>query len=160
MAVDFGGRQFGPGEPGVPFGVSIGSGEHRPVTEFRQYLPLDSEGRFAVVDTANSQTGRIIAPDGIVERIGNEEKLYELPQTTFEQLQQLRPEEARSMRSYADEADEYLGEGIGAFQIVEDRFWFGKSFYYGEGYTGIGGFGYFDPDEKKFVVHSPPEIVS
>ena len=131
-----------------------------PATEFRRYLPLDSEGRLAVAGTANSQTGRIANPDGIVERIGDEEKLYELPRSTFEQLELLRPEEARSMRSYADKADEFLGESIGPYVIFGDLFWFGKTFYDSEGFTGIGGFGYFDPEEKKFVIYSLPEIVS
>ena len=124
-----------------------------PVAEFKQRLPLDSEGRFAVAGVVDIQTGRMERVDGIVERIGNEEKLYELPRSTLEQLAKVRPEEARNSLY------EILGDQIGTYQVVEDRFWFGKSF---EDILipGIGGFGYFDPDERKFVVYSPPEIVS
>ena len=47
---------------------------------------------------------------------------------------------------------------IGPYQIVGERFWFGKTFYDGEGNTGVGGFGYFDPEERKYGVFSPPEL--
>ena len=47
---------------------------------------------------------------------------------------------------------------IGPRQISGGTLWFGETFYDGEGMTGVGGFGYFDPAERKFKVYSPPEI--
>ena len=95
-------------------------------------------------------------------------KFYKLPKSTFEELARYQPAKARpheryhSKRSSSPIDDEdyiFEGEGIGPYQIVEDRFWFGKSFYDSEGSSGIGGFGYFDPEEKRYVVFSPPEII-
>jgi hypothetical protein len=47
---------------------------------------------------------------------------------------------------------------IGPWVIDGDRLWFGKSFYSGEGFTGTGGFGYFDAVSRKFKLFSPPEL--
>lgn len=47
------------------------------------------------------------------------------------------------------------GDGAG-FQV--DRLWFGKFFYDAEGYSGVGGFGYFDTEQRRYVLFSPPEI--
>jgi hypothetical protein len=51
-----------------------------------------------------------------------------------------------------------IDEHIGPWQIEGDRLWFGKTFYDGEGNTGVGGFGYFDAVEKKYRIYSPAEI--
>ncbi len=131
--------------------------EQEPLINDRGSLPFGSQGQFKL------QRGGVIE-----ERIGDEIKLYELPKSTFEELARYRPAEARPHERYHrdrssspidDEDDIFEGEGIGPHQIVEDRFWFGKSFYDGEGSTGIGGFGYFDPEAKRYVLFSPPEII-
>ena len=51
-----------------------------------------------------------------------------------------------------------IQEDMGPTQIAGNRLWFGKTFYDGEGITGVGGFGYFDPVYRKYVLFSPPEI--
>jgi hypothetical protein len=51
-----------------------------------------------------------------------------------------------------------IEEKIGPWQVEGDRLWFGKTFYDGEGNTGVGGFGYFDSSEKKYKIYSPREI--
>ena len=84
--------------------------------------------------------------------VGDETRLYELPKSTFEQFARLRPDMVRS--GYGPESI-FEEEGIGPYQIVKNRFWFGKSFHDGEGYTGIGGFGYFDPRQKTFCAVFP-----
>jgi len=43
-----------------------------------------------------------------------------------------------------------LKEHIGPWQVEGEKLWFGKTFYDGEGNSGIGGFGYFDPSEKRY----------
>ena len=41
-------------------------------------------------------------------------------------------------------------ERIGPWQLTEGTLWFGKTFYDGEGHTGVGGFGYFDAARKAY----------
>jgi len=66
-------------------------------------------------------------------------KLYTLPQTA--------PDNAAEMN-----------EEVGPHQWIEGRLWFGKTFYNGEGATGTGGFGYFDPAARAFKIYATPEI--
>ena len=135
--------------------------EQKPLIDGRSSLPFGSQGQFKL--RRGTYSGTVIE-----ERIGDEIKLYELPKSTFEELARYRPAEARPHERYHsdrsslpidDEDDIFEGEGIGPYQIVEDRLWFGKSFYDGEGRTGIGGFGYFDSEAKRYVLFSPPEII-
>ena len=119
-------------------------------------LSIGSQGQFKVRRISKEvDLFGIREVAGIEERIGDEIKLHELPSSTFEELARYRPATARpEYEKYT-----YGAEVIGPYQIVEDRFWFGQTFYGGEGSTGIGGFGYFDPEEKRYVVFSPPEII-
>ena len=55
-----------------------------------------------------------------------------------------------------DQAD--INEEIGPHQLEGGRLWFGKTFYNGEGSTGVGGFGYFDAATRSYRLYSPPEI--
>ena len=47
---------------------------------------------------------------------------------------------------------------IGPWQIEGNILWFGTTFYAGEGGSGIGGFGFFDPIVRQFAIFSPPEV--
>ena len=58
-----------------------------------------------------------------------------------------------------DSAYTEIGEGPGPIHVVGDRLWFGKTFYDGEGATGIGGVGYFDTTTSKYTFLTVPEIV-
>jgi hypothetical protein len=40
-----------------------------------------------------------------------------------------------------------------------DKLWFGKTFYDGEGNSGVGGFGYFDTADRQYYLFTPPEVV-
>src|SRR6185437_10296527 len=51
-----------------------------------------------------------------------------------------------------------MNEQIGPHQLEGDLLWFGKTFYNGEGLTGVGGFGYFDPNTREYRLYSPAEI--
>jgi hypothetical protein len=51
-----------------------------------------------------------------------------------------------------------MNEQIGPHQMQGGLFWFGKTFYDGEGWTGTGGFGYFDPATASYHLYVPPEI--
>jgi hypothetical protein len=78
-----------------------------------------------------------------------------LPQSTYDQFAQARPQRVRDGYSPGSTID----ERVGAHQLVGERIWFGKAFYDGEGITGVGGLGYFDTREKKFTIFSIPELV-
>jgi hypothetical protein len=77
-----------------------------------------------------------------------------LPQSTYDQFAQARPQRVRDGYSRASTID----ERVGGHQVVGDRIWFGKAFYDGEGTTGVGGLGYFDTRSKQFTIFSIPEL--
>ncbi|MCX6603188.1 MAG: hypothetical protein NTV52_06305 [Acidobacteria bacterium] len=68
-----------------------------------------------------------------------------------------REEPAPTAKPVFRKAENILEE-IGPTQVVAGTRWFGKTFYNGEGMTGVGGFGYFDPATKSPVIYSPKEI--
>jgi hypothetical protein len=72
-----------------------------------------------------------------------------LPQSTLADFKRARPS-AQGAR---------IREMIEPYQIEGNRIWFGKSFYDGEGYTGVGAIGYFDRPAKKFAFLRIPEVV-
>ena len=88
-----------------------------------------------------------------LERYRNE--LEALPQSSIDEFARARPDWARSTRDFQRVE---LNEDFGPVKSLATRLWFGKTFYDGERLSGVGGFGYFDPKEKRFVEFSPPEI--
>ncbi len=76
--------------------------------------------------------------------------LAPLPQSSLEDLAAARFGGVPTERA--------VNEEIGPTQIVGSRLWFGKTFYDGEGYSGVGGLGFFDPEERRYVLFSPPAI--
>jgi hypothetical protein len=71
-----------------------------------------------------------VSQDGISERIGGAAKRFPLPEKTE----------------------------IGPRQIVDDTLWYAKTFYDGEGMTGVGGFGSFDTQTREYRTYSPEDI--
>jgi hypothetical protein len=78
-----------------------------------------------------------------------------LPRTTYDEFAKARPE--RVGMGYVRAGTE-LQVGIGPWKEEDGRIWFGKSFYDGEGSSGVGGFGYFERSTGKYKLYSPPEI--
>jgi hypothetical protein len=78
-----------------------------------------------------------------------------LPRTTYDQFAAARP--LRVKNGYGRAGAE-IHDSIGPWQQEDGRIWFGKSFYDGEGSTGVGGFGYFDMNERRLQMFAPPEI--
>ncbi len=78
-----------------------------------------------------------------------------LPRTTYDQFAIARPNRVKN--GYVRQGTE-LNESIGPWQREGGRIWFGKTFYDGEGSTGVGGFGYFDQQDRKLHLFEPPEI--
>ena len=77
------------------------------------------------------------------------------PESTYEEFSAARP--ARVSNGYRREGTE-MNERIGPWQIVDGTLWFAKTFYDGEGMTGVGGFGYFDVQERRYRLFSPAAI--
>lgn len=76
--------------------------------------------------------------------------------STFEEFAKARP--ARVRAGYTEDVAT-LEESIGAWQNADGRIWFGKTFYDGEGITGVGGLGYFDLSKKAFSFLRIPQVV-
>lgn len=89
-------------------------------------------------------------------RVNGVARLYPLPQTDYKVFVKVRADEFKLNPDFLFT----LSEEIGPFQLVDDRLWFGKTFYNGEGISGVGGIGYFDPVERKFHIFSGPEIAA
>ena len=91
----------------------------------------------------------------IVEGRGGAEHRYELPQSDEQTWRAARPDDVGG-RAQFDPND--ISEKIGPHQTEAGRLWFGKTFYNGEGATGVGGFGYFDFATRQYRLYSPPQV--
>ena len=91
----------------------------------------------------------------VLEPAGGSVMRFPLPQSTYEEFSLARP--ARVQDGYSREGTE-MNEQIGPWQIADGKLWFGKTFYDGEGMTGVGGFGYFDAQAREYRTYSPKEI--
>lgn len=125
-----------PEPPALPIGKGLGPGNRFSL----------AHGEFEDMEGAAS----------IRESIGAKEtRSYLLPQSKRRDL-------ITGRKDYADAGNDVdlveIDEKIGPFQIEDNRLWFGKTFYDSEGYSGIGGFGYFDFDTRKYSIYSLPEL--
>ncbi len=91
----------------------------------------------------------------IEEESRNQIRPYPLPQSTYDEFAAARP--LRVKNGYVRQSTQ-IEEGIGPWKLEKDKLWFGKSFYDGEGTTGVGGFGYFEVTDRKYHLFAPPEI--
>ena len=85
------------------------------------------------------------------------ESVSSFPRSTYDQFAAARPERVKD--GYKREGIQF-NESVGPCQRERARIWFGKTFYDAEGFTGVGGFGYFDESVQKLQVLAPPEIVN
>ena len=96
---------------------------------------------------------------GIALQEGNSYRAYALPRTTPIELAQHRPHIVARYPRYLDTNDQsWVLEWMGASVLRTNRLWFGKSSYDGEGYNGVGSFGYFDIDQRSYSLTTIPEI--
>ena len=80
---------------------------------------------------------------------------FVLPKSTFEELARVN----RDLLQYSVRKEDVMSmETIGPTQVVGPHLWFGKDFYSGEGYVGVGGFGYFDTTSRSFRIFSVREV--
>ena len=95
----------------------------------------------------------------VVEQTGESYRSYPLPQSTREDLRRQRPELYEQIQRYnSDRWQPRIQEWIEAHVTQGNRFWFGKGFYDGEGYLGVGAFGYFDFIDRTYTLFSPSAI--
>jgi hypothetical protein len=78
-----------------------------------------------------------------------------LPQSSYDDFAKARPERVKD--GYRP-ALTTIEERVTAWQRVGSRIWFGKSFYDGEGTTGVGDLGYFDTTSRQFALLRLPEM--
>jgi len=91
----------------------------------------------------------------VSQAIGGQNRRYRLPRSSFDEFAKARP--ARVADGYGRE-DTAFGDRIGPWHLDGETLWFGKTFYDGEGSTGIGGFGYFDTTRREFRVFTSSAI--
>lgn len=108
--------------------------------------------RFVLMAADHSAYGSI-HPKVVEERVGATSRKYSLPQSSYEAFASARPAQAGPGRAFT-QIEEYFGPS----QLSGGTLWLAKTFYDGEGFTGVGGFGYFDPDSRRYVLFSPPEV--
>jgi hypothetical protein len=87
--------------------------------------------------------------------IDNRAKEYALPQSTYDDFARARHQ--RVTDNYI-RANTTIAETIGPAQAEGDKLWFGKTFYDGEGNSGVGGFGYFGTSDRQYHLFAPPEL--
>jgi hypothetical protein len=77
-----------------------------------------------------------------------------IPQSSHADLMRARGDDVRANVTGTD-----IDESAGPMQLAGNRVWFGKTFYDGEGSTGVGAIGAFDRATRQFTFISPPELV-
>jgi len=99
---------------------------------------------------------RNLNPDDAEVALPDALKEHPLPQSSYAEFARARPK--RVLDGYDKKGTE-IRESIAAYQVMNGRIWFGKSFYDGEGITGVGSLGYFDAAQNKFTMIRIPEVV-
>ncbi len=146
--------------------VFVGTDRQRLVAV--EYNP-EAEPVFRVLSAASAQpwidrvhisSGREGMPSRNVIDIENDKMptpagLPALPRTTYDKFAAARPQRVKD--GYVRGSTQ-IEEAIGPWQREDGGIWFGKTFYDGEGSTGVGGFGYFGGKETKLRLFEPPEI--
>src|SRR5215469_10633978 len=119
-----------------------------------RYLLLLCSAACAVAATfhlEHSKDGFGLRSHGIVELLpSGRTEFYPLPQSRFDDYRRLRAEETQVNHVTAASYDRQ--EVIGPSQVEGERIWIGNNFYDGEGTTGIGAFGYFDTNTRKYTL--------
>jgi hypothetical protein len=79
---------------------------------------------------------------------------HPMPTSTYSDFASARPERVKD----GYDSTSGIGETIGPLQVDSSRIWFGKSFYDGEGESGVGGVGYFDTSNSTYTFLKIPEL--
>lgn len=132
------------GAPAVRFWV--------PLAWARAWIAEPIPGRRFLVWTSRiAANGRGPDGSGILE-LGSGGTFHPLPQPSrddFERLVLGASVDSLAARGYYLEG---LEAEIGAFDVRNGEIWFGLSFYDGEGISGVGGWGRFDPRDGRYRI--------
>ena len=104
-----------------------------------------------LLDTGEDPVPRLIS----CTTEGGGETRYRVPLGEFERFAAARPEKVSN--GWTQE-HAIFNETLGPHQLIGQDLWFGLTFYDGEGRTGVGGFGFFDPRTRQFEIRYPSEI--
>ena len=118
------------------------------LNSLREFKPINFGGGFRLIQESRNSLG----PQPVIVQTNG--KTYPLPQPTYAEFARSRRLRVTDGYKASVEFDDH----IGPHALEGNNLWFGKSFYDGEGTTGIGGFGYFDTTEKQYHLYAPPEI--
>jgi hypothetical protein len=102
-----------------------------------------------------SREGQGVRPGDSMNMMDDRGKTHLLPQSTHDELAKARPELIKAV--YVS-GGLHIEETIGPTQREGNKIWFGKTFYDSEGYSGVGGFGYFDTTDGQYHLFSLPEV--
>lgn len=127
--------------------------------------PTPADAAFGALDTPFGPSGafRLVQDPWatgdfdrrVVESVtGRRTRHFCLPQTPYRAFTVARPGKVNDWPGERYNID----ERIGPTQVAGGRLWFGKAFYDGEGQSGVGGLGYFDPADRGFHIFTGPAI--
>lgn len=95
-----------------------------------------------------------VVPGGLAEVRLRDTLFIPLDYPDFEHFRRARPDHLVGVSP--EHID--LSVDIGPVTDDGDRIWFGLTFYDGEGFDGVGGFGWFDPSTREAELLYPPEM--
>lgn len=113
---------------------------------------LLSDGKRAVSWAYEGGRFRRVARGGRERKMASAPPQIRLRQSSLAEFRRARPREA-------SQGLLKLEELVEAWQRLDGRIWWAKGFYDGEGWRGVGGFGYFDEWTGERRSYSPPELV-
>ena len=131
---------------------------------------IDYAPNIGLTAVSDMEVARLLeVPQGLVEQLKRnpwrekpdsthlpaELRNHPMPRSTYEEFARARPR--RVANGYGSDTD--LEEEPGPYQIAGSRIWFGKTFYDGEGTSGVGGLGYFDTATSQYRFFQIPELV-
>jgi hypothetical protein len=119
--------------------------------DYSAHIGIDSVSPATVSETLSippafvqelTQTSPRVRPDADADSLlPPEVRGHPMPSSSYDEFAAARPKRVEDGYTRKDTG---IGEAFGPYQRVGSRIWFGKTFYDGEGVTGVGGFGYFD----------------
>ena len=134
--------------------------------EFSSHAGLDSISRQDLAAALGLPSMVAVGLKGRDPRPGPEEpwdmylhqalKDHPMPPSTYADFARARP--SRVEGGY--DSTSGIGETPGPIQIDGPRIWFGKTFYDGEGMSGVGDVGYFDTSNSTYTFLKLPELVN
>jgi hypothetical protein len=82
-------------------------------------------------------------------------RAHPMPQSTYPEFARARP--SRVADGYTRD-ETIIEEEPGPYQVIGSRIWFAKTFYDGEGHTGVGALGYFDTRTSQYGFVPVPKL--